>query len=307
MRGVGAGWVYLSHLVQNPSVVAALGLGGAALIVNDGWLGVALFLTLSIYLLVGKTGDLRHYFRRRMVRIWPAYFIAFVVTWYLIYGRSWSILIGGVTFSAFWLGTPAGYMYPFWTLQLEEVVYLIIPLIALLSPTRQRWLSLGMIVGGEAFGIALIGHAVTWWSPLTLPVWLGVYGAGLLAYTTPLPRLGMFLPVVFVPAILPWIPWCVSLVPLALVFASMLKNPPHFLTHSPLVILGELSYSIYLTQAVLLALFGVWSLLLILPVSFGLELLVRRGELTKRLAGILKKSMSVSMKEKHRSLPEVTG
>src|SRR5438132_6718138 len=83
---------------------------------------------MSMYRLLKRldaNADLRHYFRRRIIRIWPIYFGTLVVL-YLLFPYPLIDFIRYLLFFVEYYVYPLGY-FPvsiFWTLQLEEAVYL---------------------------------------------------------------------------------------------------------------------------------------------------------------------------------------
>jgi len=132
LRAVAALMVFASHM----SGTGIFGPFGSFMFGGSG--GVFLFFTLSGYLLfepfLRGPVDLRAYFTHRLLRIMPAYVVALI---------GLSILSGDSSFT----GAPAtyllflqnydqhlfmGFMAPAWTLVLEVVFYLSLPLIAVL-------------------------------------------------------------------------------------------------------------------------------------------------------------------------------
>lgn len=131
-----------------------------------GWLGVDLFLCLSAFLITKllvsefhlyQKIDMRYFFLRRILRIWPIYFIitliAFGVYWTT---NGWQSgmglhLLGMITFTENIVTASAGYIrIPFlvtlWTISYEEQFYLIIP-----------WLVTWLITRSLKFKLFLLG------------------------------------------------------------------------------------------------------------------------------------------------------
>ncbi|HEV2139041.1 MAG TPA: acyltransferase family protein, partial [Nitrososphaerales archaeon] len=122
------------------------------------WVGVPVFLMLSMVLLLKSLDanpDIKHYFWRRIKRIWPIYFGSLIVIFlffnaYTTYHLTVWDYVGFFTFTEYYvhpfINGPLGV---FWTLQLEEAVYLFIPLIH--SSRRKEWI-----------GSILVGVGLTW-------------------------------------------------------------------------------------------------------------------------------------------------
>ncbi len=296
LRGLGALWVYAGHLVKDPITYAALGLGAAAWILAEGYLGVALFFCLSIYLLLGRLDarpGLTHYFRRRIIRVWPLYFVTVLGCWWFLWGRSWLYLWTSVTFTSLWIpgAVPPGILYPFWSLQLEEVVYLLIPVLAALSPLNREWVAWVLVAISLAY-VVVIHYAdpqlaAGWWTSWAVPIWGGVYGLGILAYLGRIPNVSRAWPLLFVPVLVPWINWYIAVLPLSVILASLVRFPPRALDMFSLVAVGEISYAVYLTQSGLIEAFGALSLVVIWPISLALEATVRGMEMLRRLRSVL--------------------
>ena len=134
-------------------------------IFGAGAFGVDLFFALSAYLITNlllrereKTGvlDVRGFYLRRILRIWPLYFtfIAFaaivgvllpqqhlsmhyVVSYYLLAGN-WSYVLWGL---------PASFAIPLWTISIEEQFYLAWPLALRKASVRaMAWMAVGVLV-----------------------------------------------------------------------------------------------------------------------------------------------------------------
>ena len=160
-------------------------------------MAVPVFLMLSMVLLLRSLDsnlDLGRYFKRRIRRIWPIYFGSLIViflffnaytTYHLI---PWDYL-GFFTFTEYYahpfINGPLGV---FWTLQLEEAVYLFISLI---HSSRHKEMIGGALVGvGLAWTFVLFStnlvatgwatQSYLWYTP---PAWMLAYGLGILIYT----------------------------------------------------------------------------------------------------------------------------
>ena len=105
-----------------------------------GYLGVPIFFMLSMYLLLNslKTKpDLKHYFKRRILRIWPIYYGSIISFYFLFHIPFWAFV--RYLFFVEYYVNPLGYVPAaiFWTLQLEEAVYLLIPIISRLRVNQK--------------------------------------------------------------------------------------------------------------------------------------------------------------------------
>jgi peptidoglycan/LPS O-acetylase OafA/YrhL len=104
-----------------------------------GSFGVDLFFALSAYLITEllvrekeRFGiiDVRSFYVRRALRIWPLYF-AFLAAMFLITSISWpyfafcAVFLGNFGFS--WMGVPNNIINPLWSLSVEEQFYLLWP------------------------------------------------------------------------------------------------------------------------------------------------------------------------------------
>jgi peptidoglycan/LPS O-acetylase OafA/YrhL len=131
-------------------------------VLTSGAYGVDLFFALSAYLITSlllreraATGslDLRGFYLRRILRIWPLYlsFVAFAALVSLLtpaqhlplrYIVGYSLLAGNWTYTIF--GLPASFAIPLWTVSIEEQFYLTWPLA--FRKASLRWM-LGIAVG----------------------------------------------------------------------------------------------------------------------------------------------------------------
>ena len=152
-----------------------------AAVVRSGAAGVDLFFVLSAFLITSlllrerqETGkiSLRLFYIRRILRIWPLYFLVVVLGvvlahtppgrsrfWYYDPGLPWQYVAGYIFFVANWvyavLGTTHSICAPLWTVSIEEQFYLVWP--ALMKTLRRR----GMIIAGiVTFLLATINQFV---------------------------------------------------------------------------------------------------------------------------------------------------
>jgi peptidoglycan/LPS O-acetylase OafA/YrhL len=265
---------------------------------------------LSMFLLLhslDSNQDLKHYFWRRIKRIWPIYY-GLVMLAFLIYHISVGNLLQYLTFTQYWV-TPlgGGVLTVFWTLQLEEAMYLFIPLI---HRTKHKlsiaWILIAInLLTSVLFSAYEISPAISQaLRPLSflLPYintdaffleWLAAYGVGILAYVyrQAIPKFLIYL----APIALAGIALCVALgVPeLNFVFrqtvyflilpgfAALLVHPPRFLRY--FAILGEESYGMYALQYFFLFPFGLAGVPLILVTAFAVEFALRPRNIYQRL------------------------
>jgi peptidoglycan/LPS O-acetylase OafA/YrhL len=129
-------------------------------IVKSGAAGVDLFFALSAFLITSlllkereETGDisLRLFYLRRILRIWPLYFLVIGLGIVLSHTMAnqhlqWYYVAGYLLFAGNWVhavfGRPESIAFPLWTVSIEEQFYLIWPL--LVKKLERR----GLIVSG---------------------------------------------------------------------------------------------------------------------------------------------------------------
>lgn len=188
LRGFAAFWVLSYHawIMAGPAeiVVPIFEIGFIELhpLLASGWAGVQLFFCLSAFLLTLPharylSGLQSHppgrarYFLRRFVRVFPAYYFqaSILLVIALITGHfTWSE-VTGLSFIATmnFLPEPLGYgLKPnlngvWWTLTVELMFYLCLPLVvqAVIGPNRWRWAAVGISV------MALWRYAVIEYAP----------------------------------------------------------------------------------------------------------------------------------------------
>ena len=290
LRGVGASAVVASHAAQ----LAAVSFGALAipigLLGNLGWMGVSLFLSLSIFLLLGSLDanpDLRHYFARRIKRIWPLYF-AMCGVLFLLFDHDLGDLTWNVSFLAVFDPAHAFHnsaagawptTYVVWTLQVEEWAYLCFPLIALLGHRARLAVGFGLVATLGVGAFVPLNYFTPW-------PWLCCYGFGLLAYESrgSLERWGWWLllgvPVGFA------VGWPLGLLAIGPVAAWAVAHPPGWLKRRALVAVGESSYGLYLTHLLVLDYLGLPGLAVAYPLAFGSEALQRGREMVRRVRAV---------------------
>ena len=122
-------------------------------IAESGWAGVDLFLALSGFLITGILIDargsprfLRNFFARRILRIFPLYYVALVVYYCFLQpieepgtpaaSPIWFFAYGSNILAAIY-GWPSRFVGHFWSLAVEEQFYLLWPLLVLWLPARR--------------------------------------------------------------------------------------------------------------------------------------------------------------------------
>lgn len=119
---------------------------------------VGCFLALSGYLILGsrsRSSSAGHFIRKRIVRIWPALLCAFALT-FVVNGQSVGTSVVTNTFMAH---GPGG--YSFWTITLEEILYLGLLATFAVGAYRSKWFALGGLV--VSLGVAC--SSASWASP----------------------------------------------------------------------------------------------------------------------------------------------
>ncbi len=180
LRFVAFAAVFAHHALPHAplNAVARISPGLAAWIAagaRAGGFGVDLFFVLSAYLIselllyeqtARGTIDVRSFYIRRALRIWPLYyaFLAFaVVVAPLLLPRQ---QLGGRDLAAFtffganWAcalrGYPQSVAAPLWSVSIEEQFYLVWPLVLWLVPrARLKWVAVAMIVIANAARVVL--------------------------------------------------------------------------------------------------------------------------------------------------------
>ena len=161
-----------------------------AAVVRSGAAGVDLFFVLSAFLITSllfrereERGEisLRLFYLRRILRIWPLYFLVVAIGvafahvpvgshfWYYDPSLPWKYVAGYSLFVANWVyavfGTTHSVCAPLWTVSIEEQFYLIWP--ALMKMLKRR----GMIMAGfvtfllatlSQFGLTLVGASAAY-------------------------------------------------------------------------------------------------------------------------------------------------
>jgi peptidoglycan/LPS O-acetylase OafA/YrhL len=275
-------------------------------IFRPGWLGVPLFFELSIFLLLNRLDanpSLPHYFKRRIKRIWPLYFPAVVVVFLVDkYALNMNVtyydLALHFVFVSFVLA-PFSFQYLFWTLQLEEWMYVVIPFIHRLDNKRKFQVALSLILVSVIYSLLIVSLPYNEFRLLYFmpPFWLGAYGWGIIAYLlrerrTNIHYIGLALLYglyVFVALYMYHDEFAYELLTRVIIynltlpmFALLILNPPAVLNRAT-VFLGEVSYGLYLWTLLFQRLFGAIGIVYGILAAIATEFPLRKGEITSRI------------------------
>jgi len=276
---------------------------------RPGWLGVPLFFELSIFLLLNRLDgnpSLSHYFKRRIKRIWTLYFpavvVVFLVDKYLLgMGVTYYDLILHFAFISFVLA-PFSFQYLFWSLQLEEWMYIAIPLIHRLTDKQKFQIAVSLIFISLFYSLFITFLPYNEFHLLYFmpPFWVGAYGWGIIAYLVQKrgykqPRyahyaiLGFLLgQYVYVASVIhnefiyEFLTRFLVYNLILPAFAFLIVNPPRVL-HRATVFLGEVSYGMYLWTMLFQELFGAVGILYGILAATATEFPLRRREITNRI------------------------
>ena len=169
LRGVACLLVVYAHIIAAHSIkhgydltlvnwVSEYVTGPFGIIQNFGWFGVCLFFLISGYIITHTIRDENHlsFFVKRIFRIYPAYFVAVLVTalvWRYQFGTeffSWQEYLLGLSLSGIWPGQRVGTLGVEWTLIIEIRFYV---LTLLLLSVYRRFPALA----------ALAQLLISWW------------------------------------------------------------------------------------------------------------------------------------------------
>ena len=160
--------LYVQHGV--PRIIAALGNG----LIQGGVFGVDLFFVLSAYLITelllrekDECGslDVRGFYLRRILRIWPLYFFYIGLALLPIFNRShaftWRHAAAFVFLAGNWSiiawGWPTSIVAPLWTVSIEEQFYLLWPpIVRKLPRDRIVWAGVTMLVISNIMRITMV-------------------------------------------------------------------------------------------------------------------------------------------------------
>ena len=267
-----------------------------------GNFGVDLFFVLSAYLItelllreISCTGslDVRAFYVRRMLRIWPLYFFVLALAYGLVFfpvgeGLTWWHLAGFVFFAGNWVYflhpvvTVAG---PLWSVSLEEQFYIVWPwTIRRLGVGRLYLIALAILVFAMMFrwGFNLLNPAEDWVSKNSfcrldgiavgvllalrlrggVPVLSGLQRAGMLgAALGALLFIARFLDLFSrpIPSVALMLGWLLAALACGAVLLSVLGAqglPGRLLRSAPLIYLGRRSFGLYAYHELFLKLGG---------------------------------------------------
>ena len=262
--------------------------------VRWGWIGVNLFFTLSGFLITSiliEARDKPHYFRnfyaRRVLRIWPVYFLLLAVCyavpeWFLgdtwAHQAQWKIVLAYIFFAQNLRHVPLpGTLGPTWSLAIEEQYYFIWAPIVRFARGRLRWVLPAAGVAMLAISPAFRLSHIHWMNdpPHTLIHLDGIAMGSLLAmaiYGIPLTRrqwvwIGLaaavmgFISVGTIFAGTSFLDTGLAIgfagVVLASVAGTGSQNPlAWLLRRGPLPFYGQISYGMYMTHILVFVYFG---------------------------------------------------
>lgn len=276
VRGLASFGVFVFHFTQQfflPTdtvslILTNVSIAGFALgFVSTLYMGVPLFVMLSIFLLIpkldatkGKPDRLKNYFRRRIIRIWPTYYGVVIACW-IIFRIPTTNFVSYLGFASVYLNSfPKWGEYPplgaFWTLQIEELAYALFPLISMLGAKMRTRLGLSLILFGFLWFL-YPRTGSTWvagWQG-TVPGLAPAYGFGLLAlngksskeklrWLSPIGIGGLAILPYAVPfASFDYIGQVACYFTCLVGFSAILSKPPNVLKY--FAALGEISYALY--------------------------------------------------------------
>jgi peptidoglycan/LPS O-acetylase OafA/YrhL len=178
LRGIAAFWVFLFHFPPlHPADRAALASTGAGqslqTVMDMGFAGVYLFFVLSGFLLAQPFASaalqgrhrpaLRRYFKRRVLRVFPAYWAQLIIilaagAWFVTWRElSPGELLGHALMFLNIGPQPVEAMVSvWWTLPVEFSFYLLLPLVAVFMRAGRWWL---LMLAGLAINLAYLAWA----------------------------------------------------------------------------------------------------------------------------------------------------
>jgi peptidoglycan/LPS O-acetylase OafA/YrhL len=160
---------------------------------SAGWAGVDLFFVMSGLLITGilldtrsSAGYFRSFYARRTLRIFPLYYVALLLMLVVLPATGLLNASGGPHPGDAWVWTyllnvkvalsphqtvVPFFVFPFWSLSVEEQFYMVWPLMVWLLPRRAlTWTAGGMIVAALLLRVALVAWMGTSDAPYVLTV-----------------------------------------------------------------------------------------------------------------------------------------
>lgn len=266
-------------------------LGG---IVHSGAVGVTLFFLLSSYLITTlllqekeATGglDLKSFYIRRSLRIWPLYFVFLAICFWVAPHLGWPHMrnlykAGFMFFVSNWVMAFFTPVYSpgevLWSVSVEEQFYLLWPLaLVVFGFGRLRKMGLILLAMATATRLVLVLLHKPWWSislntlaqldPIAIGALLALAFRGGIPSLKPLQRKFLFCTGIVLPPIAMlffglegWgvlLSYPLATTGVALIFVSLLTDrPAPWLRWRPLVYLGKISYGLYVFHMFMLVL-----------------------------------------------------
>lgn len=155
LRAIAVTWVFFFHATPTLNWHSdSLAAKGLTFFSNTGWIGVQIFFALSGFLItnilidgIGQRHQLKNFFIRRSLRIFPLYFSVlialFIITPYFLQTPYW--LTGAIEHQVSWWLYLSNWAVPFvnsggvthlWSLAIEEQFYLLWPFIIIFTTQR---------------------------------------------------------------------------------------------------------------------------------------------------------------------------
>lgn len=279
LRAIAVLFVIISHTVlwpylgiENPKIMALM----------NGHIGVSIFFTLSGFLITSllikekeETGqvDLIAFIKRRAIRIFPLYYLAIFFLMYMDWIGRASIpdcaYPYALTYTINFIGKSCIHqtLSHFWSLSVEEHFYIFWPVIFLLGKRNALIIATLMIIACIGIGTSLYTgfeqyYPNRWTFPAMLPILVGCITA-LLLRSDPIKRIfanssksnilliailaGICSPA-FVTSEIPWLAATSAL--LLYIYHQQDSALVRLLEIKPLVLIGTISYGLYVWQGV---------------------------------------------------------
>jgi len=244
--------------------------------------------------------------KRRIKRIWILYFLAVVTVFladrYVFHmGVTYYDLILHFAFVSF-VFAPFSFQYLFWSLQLEEWMYLAIPVIHAVSDKAKFQTAVLLVFISFFYSLFIVFLPYNEFHLLYFmpPFWLGAYGWGIIAYLLKKKKVNQpkkakyFILILYAQYVLITLVFSSNefvyefftrflIYNLALpAFALLIVEPPNILSRVT-VFLGEVSYGVYLWTLLFQELFGVSGILYGILTAIATEFPLRRREIRSRI------------------------
>jgi peptidoglycan/LPS O-acetylase OafA/YrhL len=211
---------------------------------------------------------------RRIIRIWPIYFGCVLVAYFLFH-FPFADFVRYLFFLEYWK-SPLGLfpLFVFWTLQLEEWMYLVIPLIHRASQSQKLRIGIAMtavwvVYAANWFNVqGALGNLLGSDRPdILAPEYLAFYAFDIFAYLGYFSNKNLRLLAPIGMVVYGYAGFYHELnpalhLPFLIGFAAVLVNPPKFLHY--FLLLGEESYALYAIHTIFLLRFGLVGILYVL-------------------------------------------